>query len=111
MTRASGLPPGAMTWVVVDRERILIANVDGCYFALQDACGHRQVPLSKGTLTGHVVECPLHFATFDVRTGKPLGGPLAADVPTYQVEVEDDQVYVKRSRIQSTVARSIGSTG
>jgi nitrite reductase/ring-hydroxylating ferredoxin subunit len=46
--------------------------------------------------TGHVVECPLHLATFDVRTGKLLSGPAAADVPTYEVRVEGDTVYVKR---------------
>src|SRR2546426_3450233 len=75
VTRASELAPGVMTWAVVDRERILVANVDGAFYALQDACGHRQAPLSKGTLEGHVIECPLHFATFDVRTGKLLSGP------------------------------------
>ena len=98
VTTASGLSPGTMTWVAVDRERVLIANVDGAFYALRDACGHRQMPLSKGTLAGHVVECPLHFATFDVRTGKPLSGPMAADVPTYEVQVKDDTVYVKRAR-------------
>jgi nitrite reductase/ring-hydroxylating ferredoxin subunit len=96
VTTASALAPGAMTWAVVDRERVLIANVDGAFYALRDACGHRQMPLSKGTLAGHVVECPLHFATFDVRTGKPVGGPAAADVPTYAVQVHDDTVYVRR---------------
>jgi len=97
VTTASGLAPGAMTWVVVDRQRVLLANVDGAFYALQDACGHRQMPLSKGTLAGHVVECPLHFATFDVRTGKLLSGPTSADVPTYEVQVKDDTVYVKRA--------------
>jgi nitrite reductase/ring-hydroxylating ferredoxin subunit len=96
VTRASELSPGAMTWVAVDRERVLIANVDGAFYALEDACGHRQVPLSKGTLDGHVVECSLHFAQFDVRTGKLLSGPMAADVPTYEVRVEGDTVYVRR---------------
>ena len=96
VTRASELSPGAMTWVALDRERVLIANVDGCFYALQDSCGHRQAPLSKGTLEGHVIECPLHFARFDVRTGKLLSGPTAADVPTYQVLVDGDTVYVKR---------------
>ena len=97
VARASELAPGVMTWAVVDRERILVANVDGAFYALQDACGHRQAPLSKGTLEGHVIECPLHFATFDVRTGKLLSGPVAADVATYQVRVNDDTVYVKRA--------------
>jgi nitrite reductase/ring-hydroxylating ferredoxin subunit len=96
VTRASELSPGAMTWVALDRERVLIANVDGCFYALQDSCGHRQAPLSKGTLEGHVIECPLHFARFDVRTGKLLSGPTAEDVPTYQVLVDGDTVYVKR---------------
>jgi nitrite reductase/ring-hydroxylating ferredoxin subunit len=93
---ASAVTPGTMTWVVVERERVLLANVDGVFYALQDACGHRAMPLSKGRLAGHVVECPLHFATFDVRTGKPLDGPASADVPSYEVQVRDDTVYVRR---------------
>jgi nitrite reductase/ring-hydroxylating ferredoxin subunit len=97
VTTASELAPGAMKWVVVDRERVLIANVDGAFYALQDACGHRQAPLSKGTLAGHVIECPLHFATFDVRNGRLLSGPASADVQTYAVQVQDDTVYVKRA--------------
>jgi nitrite reductase/ring-hydroxylating ferredoxin subunit len=95
VTRASELLPGAMKWVAVDRERVLIANVDGAFYALQDSCGHRQAPLSKGTLAGHVVECPLHFAQFDVRTGRLVSGPVAADVPAYEVRVEGGMVYVR----------------
>jgi len=97
VTAASELPPGAMRWVVVDRERVLLANVDGAFYALRDACGHRQMQLSKGRLDGHIVECPLHFATFDVRTGKLVSGPASADVPTYEVRIDNDTVYVKRA--------------
>ena len=50
-----------------------------------------------GGLVGHVIECPLHYATFDVRTGKLLSGPVSADVPTYEVQVKDDTVYVRRA--------------
>jgi nitrite reductase/ring-hydroxylating ferredoxin subunit len=95
VTAECELPPGAMRWVLVDRERVLLANVDGAFYALRDACGHRQMQLSKGRLDGHVVECPLHFATFDVRTGKLVSGPASADVPTYEVKIENDTVYVK----------------
>jgi nitrite reductase/ring-hydroxylating ferredoxin subunit len=96
VARASELSPGAMRWVALDRERVLIANVGGVFYALQDACGHRQAPLSKGTLDGHVIECPLHFAQFDVRTGKLLSGPAAADVPMYEVQVDGDTVYARQ---------------
>jgi 3-phenylpropionate/trans-cinnamate dioxygenase ferredoxin subunit len=95
VTGASDLRPGQMQWVVVHRERVLLANVDGTFYALRDACGHQRAPLSKGKLEGCVVECPLHFACFDVRTGKLLRGPVAADVPTYEVRVEGHTVYVK----------------
>jgi len=96
VARASQLQPGAMTWVALDRERVLIANVGGLFYGLQDVCGHRHAPLSKGRLDGHVVECPLHFAQFDVRTGKLVSGPVAADVPTYEVRVEGDTLYLRR---------------
>ncbi len=96
VARASELPPGAMTWVALDYERVLIAHVDDAFYALRDACGHRGASLARGTLEGHVVECPLHFARFDVRTGKLLSGPISADIPTYEVKVEGGTVYVKR---------------
>lgn len=96
VTTASALSPGAMRWVLVDRQRVLLANVDGVVYAVQDACGHRGESLSRGTLVGHVVECPLHYASFDVRTGQLLSGPVSADLATYEVRVEGDTVYVKR---------------
>ena len=94
--RASALSPGAMTWVAIDRERVVVANVDGTFYALRDVCGHRQASLSQGTLHGHVIECPLHFARFDVRDGRYVDGPDSADVPTYEVRVEGDTVYVRQ---------------
>jgi len=94
--KASELSPGAMKWVVIDRERVLVANVDGVFHALRDSCGHQGAPLSTGTLVGYAIECPLHFACFDARTGELLSGPVSADVPIYQVLVEGDTVYVKR---------------
>ena len=96
VSNVADLPPGRLTWVVVDRERVLLVNVDGTFYALSDACGHQRAPLSRGRLAGHVVECPLHFACFDVRTGKLLRGPVAEDVPVYEVRVDGVMVYVKR---------------
>ena len=96
VTKVSDLSPGQMKWIAVHRERVLLVNVDGMFYALRDACGHQRVPLSKGKLEGYVVECPLHFARFDVRTGELLSGPAAADVPRHEVHVEGDTVYVKR---------------
>jgi nitrite reductase/ring-hydroxylating ferredoxin subunit len=90
------LAPGEMKFVAIERERIVLANVAGSFYALRDVCGHRNAPLSRGRLEGHVIECPLHFAQFDVRTGKLIDGPISADVPSYEVRVEDGTVYLRR---------------
>ena len=89
------IPPGGMKCVPVDRMRVVVANVDGRLHAFSDICGHRNAPLSRGKLSGHIVECPLHFAQFDVRTGKLIDGPISADLPVYEVRVEDGTIFVK----------------
>lgn len=93
---AADIPPGRMKCVAVDGVRVLVANVEGAFFATGDMCGHRRAPLSAGKLDGYLVECPLHYAIFDVRTGKFVDGPNSADVPTYDVRVDGQTVFVRR---------------
>src|SRR5882724_4829918 len=95
VAQAADLMPGQMKFVAVERERIVLANIDGAFYALRDVCGHRNAPLSRGKLIGCLIECPLHFAQFDMRTGKLIDGPISADIPVYEVRVEDDTVYIK----------------
>jgi nitrite reductase/ring-hydroxylating ferredoxin subunit len=90
------LLPGQMKFVAIERERIVLANVDGAFYALRDVCGHRNAPLSRGRLDGCIIECPLHFAQFDVRTGKLIDGPVSADVPAYETRIDGDTVLIKR---------------
>jgi nitrite reductase/ring-hydroxylating ferredoxin subunit len=90
------VPAGRMKCVAIDRDRILLAHIDGRFYAISDICGHRNAPLSRGRLDGHVVECPLHFAQFDVRTGKLVDGPVSADVACYETRVEGGTVFLKR---------------
>ena len=93
---AADITPGQMIWVAVDRVRIVIANVEGRFYALRDMCGHKNALLSRGRLDGCLIECPLHFAKFDVRSGKLVDGPVSADVPCYEVQVRDGSLCVKR---------------
>jgi 3-phenylpropionate/trans-cinnamate dioxygenase ferredoxin component len=96
VARVRDLAPGEMKFAAVEGERIVLANVEGSFYALRDVCGHRNAPLSRGRLVGHLIECPLHFAQFDMRTGKLVDGPVSADVPVYEVRVEGDTVYARR---------------
>jgi len=72
-----------------------LANVEGAYYAISDVCGHRNAPLSRGKLNGYLIECPLHFAQFDVRTGELVSGPVSTAVAVYQVRVDGETVYIK----------------
>ena len=90
------IPDGTMKCVPVDGERVVLAHVYGRFYALRDMCGHRNAPLSRGKLDGHIVECPLHFAQFDLRSGKLIDGPVSADVPSYETRVDGDTVFVRR---------------
>ena len=96
VAQIADLLPGQMKWVAVDGERRVLANVEGTYYALSDVCGHRNAPLSRGKLRGYLIECPLHFALFDVRTGELVDGPVSAAVPIYEVRIECGTIYVKR---------------
>ena len=86
---------GQMKWAAVDGQRLVLANVEGGFYALRDVCGHRNAPLSRGRLHGHLIECPLHFALFDLRTGELVNGPVSTAIAAYQVRVEGETVYVK----------------
>ena len=95
VAKTGELQPGQIKWVAVDRERVVLANVEGEFYALRDVCGHKNAPLSRGRLIGHLIECPLHFAQFDMRTGKLVSGPISADIPTYEVRIHGDTIYAK----------------
>lgn len=90
------LPDGEVA--VVDdatHGRIAVFAVDGEHFGLQDVCSHQQAWLSEGFLEGCAVECPLHAAVFDLRTGKPSGPPATKPVATYAASVQGGRVVVQ----------------
>ena len=95
VARVDELSPGQMKWVAVNGERRVLANVEGIFYAISDVCGHRNAPLSRGRLQGYLIECPLHFGQFDIRTGELISGPVSTPVPVYQVRVENGTVYIK----------------
>ena len=96
VAEVSDLAPGEMKFVAVEGERVVLANVEGRFYALRDACGHKNAPLSRGRLDGCLIECPLHFAQFDIRTGELFDGPVSASVPVYRVRIEGRAIYLKR---------------
>jgi len=79
---------------MVDGVGVLLCNVDGELYAVEDVCTHDGGALDAGELDGCRVMCPRHGALFDVTTGKALTLPAVTPLPTYPVHVVGDDVSV-----------------
>ena len=74
-----------MKHVEVKGKEILIANIDGKFYALNDRCGHMNALLSMGNLANdNAVTCPFHGARFDITTGKKVKEPILT--PSQEME-------------------------
>ena len=94
VAKASDIAPGTTQRVVADSVEILLCNVDGKIYAIEDVCTHDGGPLDQGELEGDHVVCPRHGATFDVRTGDALTLPAVVPLMTFEVQIEGDDIFV-----------------
>lgn len=91
--RVEDLPPGESLRLDTDPP-IAVFNADGALYAVDDTCTHQDASLADGWLEGCLIECPLHAAAFDLRTGEPACLPATRAVRTYPVTVDDGVVHV-----------------
>ena len=123
VAKVDEIPSGNMKHVELNGKEIMMANLDGKFYALNDRCSHTNAPLSMGHIQGNIVTCPMHGARFDITTGKKMSDPefpslktdslpenlqkymeyagqLLSQIKTYnqeiyEVKVEDNFVKVK----------------
>jgi nitrite reductase/ring-hydroxylating ferredoxin subunit len=99
--KVSDVPPGEMRKFIVKKRWVVIANVEGRFHAMDGRCSHMGGDLSKGELKDHVIQCPIHGAEYDIRTGKMLSGPLssllgkASSLRTYPLQVVGEDLMVE----------------
>jgi 3-phenylpropionate/trans-cinnamate dioxygenase ferredoxin subunit len=74
---------------------VCVARVGNEVFAIEDNCSHQDAALSEGEQNGYKIECWLHSAEFDLRTGDALTPPASAPVKTYPVSVDGNYVVVE----------------
>ncbi|MEU3627707.1 bifunctional 3-phenylpropionate/cinnamic acid dioxygenase ferredoxin subunit [Amycolatopsis coloradensis] len=75
-------------------EPVSVFHSEGGYYAIDDTCTHQDASLADGWIENCFVECPLHAARFDLRTGVPACLPATDAVRTYPVVVADGVIYV-----------------
>ncbi len=89
---------GQMMLVTVGNERVVVGKCADGIVAFADRCTHKGGPLSDGSLTGCIVQCPWHGSQFDVHTGRVVAGPAGAKIGIYEVSISANEVYVVPTR-------------
>ncbi|CTP90705.1 non-heme iron oxygenase ferredoxin subunit [Xanthomonas graminis] len=96
------LLPGETTtvWDEVTATPIVVFNLDGVFYALEDRCSHEDYELSPGSFDAAAgsIECVLHGARFDVRDGRPLCAPAYSPVPKFPVKSEHGGLWTRDDR-------------
>mgnify|MGYP001185361181 FL=1 len=94
--KTSDIPSGKMVMVSADGRDILVTNVDGNYYAMDDTCSHAGASLSEGSLNGSTLVCPWHGSTWDCKTGKMIEfGVQLNDLSSHKVIIESDEIFVE----------------
>ena len=105
VARDDEVQEGSMLGVTVRNIPILLSKIGGKIYAMDAVCSHYYGYLPRGELRDHVVVCPVHWAQYDIGTGKVVKNVpgyvklatrrKATDLRTYEVEVVDNDVRVK----------------
>ena len=91
----ASLTAGKPVKIEKDGRTICVTRVGNQVFAVDDTCSHSDASLSEGDVTDFKIECWLHGAEFDLRTGEALTPPAVAPIKVYPVIVDGDSVTVE----------------
>lgn len=91
---AAECPSGERLFVTIGHVPIVIFNIAGQFFAIEDTCSHDGNPLDDASLEGYEIICPRHGARFDARSGKALTMPAVEDIAAYPIRVDSGQIML-----------------
>lgn len=70
--------------------------------AVHDQCAHAGGPLSGGSISDGIIECPSHGSRFRLADGRVIRGPSVYDQPAYEVRRTESGGWEARRRPQMT---------
>lgn len=96
--KLSAFPPGTRRSVDLAGAEVLVFNLDGAFYAIEDVCTHDYAPLADAKLEGDEVICPRHGARFCIKTGAVTAPPAYEPLPTFPVRIHEGMVQVRDAR-------------
>jgi 3-phenylpropionate/trans-cinnamate dioxygenase ferredoxin subunit len=94
IAKLDDLPNGERLFVEIGDNYLVLFNIGGQLFAIEDLCSHDDGPLGDGDVEGFEIACPRHGARFDLQTGKALTLPAVEDIPAYPIKIIDQKIHV-----------------
>jgi nitrite reductase/ring-hydroxylating ferredoxin subunit len=85
------IPEGRCLQLPLAGNSLLLCKIKGEVYCVEDRCSHRAIPLNQGWLEGYELVCPLHGASFDVRTGAACKLPAKAAIAHFPIRIDDQQ--------------------
>jgi len=98
VAREGELAPGQWRVVDADGTRVVVFNLGGEYYAIEDVCTHDGGQLTGGMVVGDEIVCPRHGARFSIRTGAALCAPAYEPTAKFPVRVENGEIQVRDDR-------------
>tara|TARA_B100000408_G_scaffold130155_1_gene114767 strand:+ start:1079 stop:1387 length:309 start_codon:yes stop_codon:yes gene_type:complete len=96
VAKTNEIKPNQIKQVSIDGKDIVVINIDGSYFAINDTCTHAGGSLSEGKVEGSIITCDWHGAQFDCKSGKLVKFPAKInDLESYSVVIESDTIFVE----------------
>lgn len=93
--KQSEFKDGSRVIIKYGRFDIIVFNVEGSFYAIEDVCTHDGGILSEGDLDGCEIICPRHGAQFDIRTGKVTVSPAEEDIKSYPTRIFNGMVQIE----------------
>lgn len=91
----SDLTTGKPQKVTLGDKDICVVRVNEEVFAVADICSHAEASLSEGEVSGEKIECWLHGAEFNLRTGEAITPPATESLEVYEVKRDGDSVTIQ----------------
>ena len=98
VARADELVPGEWRVTDVDGTSIVVFNIEGTFYAIEDVCTHDGGQLTGGHVEGDEIVCPRHGARFSICTGEALSAPAYEPTATFPVRIANGEVQVRDNR-------------
>ena len=94
--KRSDIQEGEFTNVTVGGRQILVANIEGSYYAIGNICTHEGAELNEGEIHNKELTCPWHGVKWDLTTGQLIWfREFLEPIASYTVVIEDDILFVE----------------